>query len=158
MNIHYQERLEVPLRWWVQAGMLIASFWLACAVAMPVAAASVIAVLLILVALGLFWKIGRSKIQLNDEFLRAGNAKIELSFLESATSMDTVATRELIGPKANAAAFHLIRPYLKKSVLINFDDPKDPTPYWLLQTRKPELLADKINHCIEEKPWKKIKK
>ena len=35
----YREQLFVPLRWWVQATMLLASLWLAFIVAMPAAAA-----------------------------------------------------------------------------------------------------------------------
>ena len=31
----YTERLGVPLRWWVQATMMVASFWLALVVALP---------------------------------------------------------------------------------------------------------------------------
>ena len=31
----YAERLTVPLRWWVQGTMLVASLWLAIVVALP---------------------------------------------------------------------------------------------------------------------------
>ena len=33
--VEYAERLAVPLRWWVQGTMLVASLWLATIVALP---------------------------------------------------------------------------------------------------------------------------
>ena len=38
-SVPYSERLYVPLRWWVQATMLLATLWLAFVVAMPAWAA-----------------------------------------------------------------------------------------------------------------------
>src|SRR4051812_16672061 len=35
LSVEYQERLGVPLRWWVQGTMLVASLWLAVVVALP---------------------------------------------------------------------------------------------------------------------------
>ena len=37
--VEYDERLSVPLRWWVQGTMLVASLWLAVVVALPSPAA-----------------------------------------------------------------------------------------------------------------------
>jgi hypothetical protein len=41
--VEYAERLTVPLRWWVQGTMLVATLWLAVVVAMPVVAAAIVA-------------------------------------------------------------------------------------------------------------------
>ena len=42
---------------------------------------------------------------------------------------------------ADARAYLLLRPYLRASVRVGIDDPADPTPYWLVSTRRPERLA-----------------
>ena len=47
--MEYAERLTVPLRWWVQGTMLVATLWLAVVVALPALAATAVTV----VALGL---------------------------------------------------------------------------------------------------------
>ena len=54
----YQERLFVPLRWWVQATMLLASLWLAFIVAVPAAIAWSVTGLLVLLTFGGFAWLG----------------------------------------------------------------------------------------------------
>ena len=49
----HDERLHVPLRWWVQATMLLACLWLAFVVAMPVWAAFTLTGILVVLVLGL---------------------------------------------------------------------------------------------------------
>ena len=43
--------------------------------------------------------------------------------------------------EADARAFLLLRPYVKTAVRVDLEDPADPTPYWLLSSRRPEALA-----------------
>jgi len=42
---------------------------------------------------------------------------------------------------ADARAFLLLRPYLRRAVMVPVQDPADPTPYWLVSTRQPERLV-----------------
>jgi hypothetical protein len=49
------------------------------------------------------------------------------------------------GVDADARAFLLLRPYLKRSLKVQVLDPADPTPYWLLSTRRPAKLAEALN-------------
>ena len=39
----------------------------------------------------------------------------------------------MAGVDADARAYLLLRPYLKRAVQVDLADPADPTPYWLLQ-------------------------
>jgi hypothetical protein len=48
------------------------------------------------------------------------------------------------GPGADARAYLLLRPYLKRAVKVEITDPADPAPYWLLSTRHPDRLAGAI--------------
>lgn len=137
----YSERLYAPLRWWVQATMLAASIWLAVVVALPAAAAwAVTGVFVALFALAL-WSYGNVRVAVTDGVLHAGRARIEARWLGSATALDAETTRELAGPRADARAFLVMRPYLKRAVRIEVLDPDDPTPYWLVSSRRPEQLA-----------------
>jgi hypothetical protein len=48
------------------------------------------------------------------------------------------------GPGADARAYLLLRPYLKRAVRVTVRDDRDPTPYWLVSSRDPEHLATAI--------------
>ena len=137
----HHERLSVPFRWWVQGTMLVATFWLAFAVATPAAVAwSATAVLLLAMTL-LFFFYGAPRVDVEDGWLRAGRARISGEFLGGAEPLDPAATRRVAGPDADARAYLLLRPYLKRTVRVTVRDDRDPAPYWLVSSRHPEQLA-----------------
>jgi energy-coupling factor transporter transmembrane protein EcfT len=141
----YRERLFVPLRWWVQGVMFVATLWLALVVAVPgVWAWAATAAILALMALA-FVAYGSANIMVVQDgqggHLRAGRARIEAGYLGAASALDAEASRRAAGVDADARAFLLLRPYLKRAVKVQISDPADPAPYWLLGTRHPESLA-----------------
>jgi hypothetical protein len=137
----HHERLSVPFRWWVQGTMLVATFWLAFVVATPALVAwSATAVLLLAMAL-LFVIYGSPRVDVEDGWLRAGRARISGEYLGGAEPLDPAATRRVAGPEADARAFLLLRPYLKRTVRVTVRDDRDPAPYWLVSSRHPEQLA-----------------
>ncbi len=143
-GVLYDERLYVSLRWWVQATMFVATFWLAFVVALsPVVAWAATGVLLGATVL-LFLSYGAARVRVEDGTLTAGRARIPLRLLGEATPLDAEATRLLAGRHANVHAYLLLRPYLKRAVRVAVEDPEDPTPYWLVCTRHPERLAEAI--------------
>lgn len=146
-NATFSERLHVPARWWLQGGLLVASFWLAMIVSIPEPAAwAITAALMGLLALGL-GTYGRAKVVVEDGRLRAGRANIDLRFVGPAQPLDRTETRAVSGPLADARAFLLLRPYLPQAVRIEIDDPDDPTPYWLVCSRRVEALAASLNEA-----------
>ena len=137
----YTERLGVPLRWWVQGTMLVATLWLAVVVSVPGPVAWVVtAVALGLLAVGLS-AYGNARISVQDGSFRAGRAHIDAVYVGEATALDPDQTRRTAGVDADARAFLLLRPYLKRAVRVEIVDPADPTPYWLVCTRHPDELA-----------------
>jgi hypothetical protein len=141
----YRERLGVPLRWWVQGTMLVASLWLACIVAVPEPLAWAVAgVAMALLVAGLT-SYGAARVEVSGAGLRAGRAHIEASFLGAAEALDAERTRRVAGPEADARAFLVLRPYLKRAVRVDITDPADPTPYWLVSSRRPDELAAALN-------------
>jgi Protein of unknown function (DUF3093) len=140
-GVQYDERLSVPLRWWVQGTMLVATLWLAVVVALPPTAAwAVTGVAAAAMGTGL-WSFGAARVQVDHGVFRAGRAHIESHHLGGVTALDAEASRRLAGRDADARAYLLLRPYLKRSVRVEVLDPADPTPYWLVGTRRPEALA-----------------
>lgn len=137
----FRERLRVPVRWWINGGLLVASFWLAMIVAIPDSLAWGITAGLTALLAAALWSYGGARVVVEDGWLEAGRARIELKFLEAAQALDSTQTRELSGPLADARAFLLLRPYLSQAVRIDIEDPDDPTPYWLVSSRHPDTLA-----------------
>ena len=140
-NVLYEERLHVPLRWWVQAIMFLATVWLAFAVALPLSVAGAATAAITAGAVALLLGYGSARVRVEGGVLHAGRARIPVSMLADPTPLDREATRLLAGRDADARAFLLLRPYLKRSVRIEVTDPQDPAPYWLVSTRRPEELA-----------------
>jgi hypothetical protein len=141
MTPGYSERLHVPLRWWVQATMFLATFWIAFIVAMPAWMAWTAAGTLAAATYTLFFWIGSVRVAVADGELRAGSAHIPLDLLGTPRALDQEETRQVHGVRADARAFLLTRPYVKQAVLVPVADPADPTPYWLISTRHPRSLV-----------------
>lgn len=148
----YAERLSVPLRWWVQGAMMVAALWLAVAVAVPPVWSGAVA----LVALGLVTSAltayGGARVSVADGELRAGRARIPTRLLDDPEALDADASRRAAGPEADARAYLVLRPYLKRSVRVRVADPQDPTPYWLIGTRHPERLAAALRSSMAGRP------
>lgn len=145
----YRERLTVPWWWWPIAAalavLLAAEFhlgypgvraWLPYVVVVP------------LVAAGLFW-IGRPQVRVADRVFYAGKAHVELRFIRSVEVLDAKGKREALGPEGDPAAFGVTRPWIGGAVRVVLDDPADPTPYWLVSTRRPDQLLDAIERSAQ---------
>ena len=143
----YAERLTVPLRWWVQGTMLVASLWLALVVAVPEPVAWAVTAVALTVTAVFLLGYGNARIVVapapdgEGAELRAGRARIDVRHLGAAMALGAEATRRTAGVDADARAHLVLRPYLKRSVRVELHDPADPTPYWLLSTRHPQQLV-----------------
>jgi hypothetical protein len=147
----YTERLGVPLRWWVQGTMLGAMLWLAVAVATPTPVAWLVTAVSLTLLVFSLWGFGNARIVIADGELRAGRAHIAVEHLGAIAALDAEETRRTAGREADARAYLLLRPYLKRAVRVQVDDPRDPTPYWLVSTRHPDELA-RVLAAISDSP------
>ena len=140
-TVLYDEKLRVPLRWWVQATMFLASIWLAFVVALPAALAWGATAVLGAGVVALFLGYGAARVRVEHGVLHAGRAQIPAHLLAAPTALDAETTHRVAGRDANAHAYLLLRPYLKRAVRVTVSDPADPAPYWLVSTRRPDELA-----------------
>ena len=140
----YAERLTVPLRWWVQGTMFVASLWLAVLAATPEAVAWSVTALAMAVMVAWFVGYGRPRVSVDGTTFRAGRAHIPLDLVGPVTALDADAVRRQAGVDADARAYLLLRPYLKRGVRVDIDDPADPTPYWLVSSRRPDALVSAL--------------
>lgn len=135
----FAERLwPGPVGWVVAvglAGMLAVAFWPVSPVVGTVAG-GVGLVAVLVVAL-----ITASRVEVADGRLRAGPARIPLAMLRDPQPLDAEQTRAELGPGLDARAYLCQRGWVRTAVRVRVDDPEDPTPYWLVSTRRPVELA-----------------
>lgn len=140
-RVTYRERLFVPLSWWLfGAGFAVTCGWI-----FLVATTSGIAlVTTAFVGVGvavLLFGYGRVEVLIEGGQIRAGDAHIERRYCGEPEVLDAEEFRAIMGPRANARAYTVTRPYVKTGVLVPLTDRRDPTPYWLIASRRPGALA-----------------
>lgn len=81
----------------------------------------------------------------SDGVLTAGRARIETSLLGEAVPFEGAEATLERGQKLDARAWLLIRGWIAPVVRIPLTDPTDPSPYWLVSSRRPQKMAAAIN-------------
>ncbi len=137
----YAERLFLPVSWWLLGALFVVSVGWAFFVATPLVAAAVALVVSGLLVGALMLKYGSAQVRVDARALRAGRAVLPLGNVGAVEALDADATRRLLGPDADARAFLLTRPYCRTAVRVDVLDPTDPTPYWVISSRRPADLA-----------------
>jgi hypothetical protein len=138
--VTYHERWIVPLVWWpctlgiatlvaaeLHSGAPGTRAVLPYAVLLPLA--------VILLSAG-----SRGSIRVADGLLHVPGARIPIAQLADGVVLDREAFRVQTGPMADPNAFVISRPWLHAAVRLTVDDPDDPTPYWVVGTRRPAAL------------------
>lgn len=148
----YAERLTLP--WWLWlaglglTALLAAELWLG---ADGVRAWLPFAVLLPAAVAGLVW-LGRIRIAVRDDELMVDDARLPVRFVADAIPLDAAGRREVLGVGADPLAFVVQRPWVPGAVQVVLDDPADPTPYWVVSSRRPVQLAEAILTARDEAP------
>ncbi|WP_454083911.1 DUF3093 domain-containing protein [Georgenia sp. Marseille-Q6866] len=99
------------------------------------------------VVVGLLVSSPRVVVELGDEevgtgpVLHAANARIGVVHLGETVVLDADAMVAAMGPQADARAFVCQRPWVRQGLRVEVVDPRDPTPYWLVASRRPAELA-----------------
>lgn len=107
------------------------------AAAIPVAIGMYVLVALIFVALS-------PVIEVRDGKLRAGRATIAVGFVGEIEALGSDALRDIIGPGADARNYMVVRGWIHRGIKIEITDASDPTPFWIITSRKPIALAEAV--------------
>lgn len=139
----YKERVLPSIYFYLAAITLPVSIFL---VALPFSEVVSIsmAIMSIPVFLVLSW-LGSPLITLTEETLSIGKVAIELEHLGRVEVITPSKAFEERGVKLDTRAFTKFQIGVKQMVKIEIKDPLDPTPYWLIATRNPEVLAGLIS-------------
>lgn len=147
-TLRYRERLRVPWWWW-PPGLAVAALialeadqgiesvpkWLAYALLLPVAAAVLV------------W-LGRVDVRVvssstddgADTELWVGGAHLPVSVISRSAPVPRSAKSAALGRQLDPAAYVVHRAWIGPMILVVLDDPDDPTPYWLVSCRRPDLV------------------
>jgi hypothetical protein len=139
----FKERVGWPIWLWAFLLFLCGSLSLAIWAALGNTWAEV-SMLAQLVGLIFLWQSTPLEIKVVDDSLHVGPARIEKKYISNIVALSSEEMRILRGPKINTSAYMQIRFWISTGVKITISDPQDPTPYWLVSSKKAHQLADAL--------------
>jgi hypothetical protein len=146
----YRERLRVPASWWLAGAVcvLILGTTLAAGLSVVIGVAIYVAMGALLATGFAVW--GSVAVRVTDSELSAGQARLAIDQVSDVSTLDAAQTAALRGPRADIAAFMLVRPYLATSVYVAVAGRPASRPYLLIATRRPADLAAAILAAVSE--------
>lgn len=138
----YRERLLPP--WWLLL-LLLLIVPAVLLVFLPVDAqlGVALAIGMYVAVVALLW-LGAPVVEVREGMLRAGRARIEVAHLGTAVPKSGDAARAEMRSDWDPDAHHVISPWTRSLVTAEVVDPQDPTPAWVVSSRRPERLAAAI--------------
>ncbi|WP_182357340.1 DUF3093 domain-containing protein [Tomitella gaofuii] len=148
-DVVYSERLWIPLWWWLIGAAVAALLGYELHLAFPSVPTWVLMVAMQPISLAAGAWLSRSRLTVTEdpagrEFHITGRAHLPLSAVSRAVAVPRSAKRAAMGRQLDPAAFVFQRPWVGPLALIVLDDPDDPTPYWLVSSRRPHRLLDAL--------------
>ena len=138
--MEHDERLTVPWWGWLLTLAAVAAFITPFGLGAPVPLRWAAFAVPPATAVALWW-LGRVRVAVSGGELIVDDARLPLRCIAKAVPLDATGRSALLGPGADPLAFVVQRPWIPGAVQVVLDDPADPTPYWLVSTRRPERLA-----------------
>jgi hypothetical protein len=146
----YRERLTVPASWWIVALVFGGVCGWIMVVATTPGLGAIAAVAGSLAAGALIWSYGSLTLRADAGGLSIGSAHLGAPHIGAVTPLDRAAFRASLGPEADARAWLRTRPYVDGGVRVDVNDPRDPTPYWLISSRHPEAVVAALGRPVSQ--------
>lgn len=122
----------------LMAGLVVTPLGGGMAVVAGAAVAAIVAVILVT---------SSPQVRVSGGELTAGKAVIPVDLLGATVHHDRSGTRRAMGVDLDLRAWVCNRPWIGPSLQVSVHDPADPTPYWLISTRRPDLLDAAIQRA-----------
>lgn len=141
----YRERLSVPLWWWPLALLLMVPVAMEIQLVAPALPLWLLWVFVVPLPVAVLVWLGRHHVEVaTDQHgvaeLRAGRAHVTVPYIARGTAVPASAKSAALGRQLDPAAYVRHQPWVGPMVLLVLADPADPTPYWLVSTRRPEAV------------------
>jgi hypothetical protein len=137
----YDERLTVPVWWWLPGAVAAAVLAIEVHLAAPSVPLPAVVLPVAALLVGLLLALGRTRVTVRSGELRVAGARLPLRLVSEVAPLDAAGRRVLLGPTGDPAAFVVQRAWARGAVYLRVDDPAGVTPYWLVSTRRPAELA-----------------
>jgi Protein of unknown function (DUF3093) len=148
--VRYSERLWVPVWWWPIAFGITAL--LAAEIDMGVRAVPGWLPFLLLAPVPIWVLMWLSRLRVEVVIprdavaeLMVGRAHLPVDVIARAAGVPGSAKSAALGRQLDPAAYVQHRAWIRQMILVVLDDPDDPTPYWLVSTRRPDRLLAALN-------------
>ncbi len=86
-------------------------------------------------------RLGRLRVAVEGTEFQVDDARLPVRVVADVIPLDADGKREALGVGAHPLAFVVQRPWVRGAVQVVLDDPEDPTPFWVVSTRRPVALA-----------------
>ncbi|NBU93639.1 MAG: DUF3093 family protein [Actinobacteria bacterium] len=143
-DVIYFEKSNWPISVWFFLSFICASIYLAIWAPLGQIPA-LITTILCTFGLVIISQKMQTTILLEQNMLYVNNAKIELRYIRKVTALDKVEFKKLNGAAADPAAFLATNFWSNTGVKIDLSDKNDPTPYWLVSSKRAKELAEKLS-------------
>ncbi len=139
-SIKFKERSPWPIWLWLFLLFLAASLALAVWAALGTRWGSIT---MLVQLLGLIYLSQRTvlAIEVSESQLRVGDAHIDRKYLGNVVALTTEEMRQCRGPLSDPAGFMALRFWISTGVKVEIKDSSDPTPYWLISSKKAQPLV-----------------
>ena len=91
--------------------------------------------------LAVLLRAGRIRVTVTATEFLVDDARLPVAVIGDVVALDAAGKREALGVAAHPLAFVIQRPWIGPAVQVLLDDPADPTPFWVISTRRPVELA-----------------
>ena len=143
-ELTYAEKSKLPLKVWVFIIGMSISIYLAIWAPLGVMPALLMTLIFFAGFLAVLNKM-QTKVFISKDYLYANNAKIEIKYIKKAIPLNKSEFRDLNGVSADPAAFLATNFWTNTGVKIELKDKNDPTPYWLISSKRATEIAKKLN-------------
>ncbi len=140
MSKDFKERTPWPIWLWLFLLFLASTLALAFWAALGLRWGEITALLQLL---GLIYLSQRTllEIEVSEDQLKINGAQIEKKYLGKIEVFSADQMRQWRGPLSDPACHMALRFWINSGVKIEINDPKDPTPYWLISSKRAKPLA-----------------
>jgi hypothetical protein len=137
----HQERLTVP--WWAWPAALLTGGILATELMLGLPELPIWLPYAVLLPLSLLVpaSLNRWRVEVTPDEFRVDDARLPVRFVSGVVALDAAGKREALGVGSHPLAFVVQRAWIGTAVQVLLDDPDDPTPFWVVSTRRPVELA-----------------
>lgn len=141
--MQFREVMRPPL--WLLAFIyfmflsLIVAVWAALGTGSAIFAGVILTLLLLVIAV-----MGRSEILVNEEELRIQDAHIDRTYIGDVAVLNAAEMKLIRTRNADPAAYLAIKFWVTTGVKITLNDQRDPTPYWLVSSKKAAELKNTL--------------